>query len=205
MVLARSTGVLFAFAEARNYSGDGCIPSGSNHSSDEGIRSLALKTSRDRGRTWGGLEIVDWHGINPAAVYDEVADQVVVHYPYTSAAASSPAGHPNYGGVHTKQVLCKPTGECGTPSSLEKDLVWRGGMPLGTPAGPIWVGAGPGLGVQLTSGPHAARLLFSGHAGQADITWFSDDHAKTWQLASTIFGNNSKDPDPLPCRPNLYP
>ena len=103
--------MLFAFAEARNYSGDGCIPAGSNHSSDEGIRSLALKTSHDRGRTWGGLEIVDWNGINPAAVYDEVADQVVVHYPYTSASASK--GTPTMVASTPSSFCANPPGSAG--------------------------------------------------------------------------------------------
>ena len=85
VVLAPSSGRLFAFAEARNYSGDGCYPHSpaglaclAHHDAspgtpppplcEEGPRSLALKTSTDGGQTWGSATIVDWNGINPAVV-----------------------------------------------------------------------------------------------------------------------------------------
>lgn len=54
------------------------------------------------------------------------------------------------------------------------------------------VGAGPGLGVQLTSGPHAGRLIFAGHAGQIDVVWYSDDFAKSWRVSSSTYGSNNK-------------
>ena len=87
-MLAPSTGLLFAFAEARNYSGDDCYPHTSyggdsglaclhNSSSpgcrwhQNGPRSLALKTSRTGGASWSSMRIVDWNGINPAAVCEQ--------------------------------------------------------------------------------------------------------------------------------------
>eukprot|EP00729_Bicosta_minor_P012644 gene12644-4647_t len=82
VALAKSTGVLFAFAEARNYSGDGCIIAGMPQQ-NEGPRSLGLKISNDGGVTWSAGRIVDWNGINPAIVYDEVADKMVAMYPCT--------------------------------------------------------------------------------------------------------------------------
>ena len=75
VVLAPSTGRLFAFAEARNYSGDGCYPHTPQglkclaaHTNapgappppgcEEGPRSLALKTSVDGGVSWSPARIV---------------------------------------------------------------------------------------------------------------------------------------------------
>jgi hypothetical protein len=58
VVMAKSTGRLFAFAEARNYSGDGCEPDGLKPNAshpNEGPRSLALKTSTNDGRSWSEL------------------------------------------------------------------------------------------------------------------------------------------------------
>jgi len=201
VVLAPPTGLLFAFAEARNGSGgDGCIPhtpaglacltnaSTMHHCNmNPGPRSLALKTSSDAGKTWGNLRIVDWNGLNPAVVYDAKSERVIVHYP---AAYESPMPHPQIGGSHLKQMICTPAGVCGEPRSLDRDLAWHGGAPLGPP-GPFGVSAGPGLGVQLTSGPHAGRLLFSGHAGQVDVTWYSDNSGRNWTLSRGMFGSNN--------------
>ena len=202
VVLAPPTGLLFAFAEARNGSGgDGCIPhtpaglaclkntSALHHCNmNPGPRSLALKTSSDSGNTWGNLRIVDYNGLNPAVLYDAKSERVIVHYP---AAYELPMPHPKIGGTHLKQMICTPAGVCGAPTSLEHDLSWKGGAPLGPP-GPFVIGAGPGLGVQLTMGPHAGRLLFSGHAGQVDVTWYSDNSGKSWTLSQSLFGNNNK-------------
>ena len=40
---------------------------------------------------------------------------------------------------------------------------------------------GPGLGLQLTHGAHAGRLLWIGHHGgyEYDVVWFSDDGGET--------------------------
>lgn len=61
VVLATSTGRLFAFAEARNYSGDGCEPAGLKPNAshpNEGPRSLALKTSTDSGLSVSNFALV---------------------------------------------------------------------------------------------------------------------------------------------------
>ena len=189
VVMAASSGRLFAFAEARNYSGDGCEPDGlkSNMSHpNEGPRSLALKTSTDSGHSWHGLRVVDWNGINPAAVYDLKTDKVIVHYP----AAYYGTGKPAIGGGFTKQIICSSDGVCGAPTPTS--LYWPGCSPTPDPHCRMHISAGPGLGVQLASGPHAGRLLFSGHAGQVDVTWFSDDSAVTWTVANSTFGSNNK-------------
>jgi hypothetical protein len=190
VVMAKSTGRLFAFAEARNYSGDGCEPDGLKPNAshpNEGPRSLALKTSTNDGRSWSELRIVDWNGINPAAVYDERTDQVVVHYP--AAYWGGGTGHPVIGGDYTKQLLCSADGSCGAPTSTA--LYWPGCAPTPDPHCRMHIGAGPGLGTQLTVGPHAGRLLFAGHAGQVDVVWYSDDGAKSWTVARSTFGSNN--------------
>jgi hypothetical protein len=185
LVLAESSGVLFAFAEARNYSGDNCYPKTADglacyhHSASpscHGPRSLALKTSRNGGATWSAMSIVDWNGCNPASVYDSRSGKVIVHYP-SCVHAEYPSGHPIIGGSATKQLICDGvTGQCGTP------------IPLRTQHGPISVSAGPGLGVQLATG----RLVFAGHAGQMILTWWSDDSAASWTLSNRTFGSNNK-------------
>jgi sialidase-1 len=180
VVLARSSGRLFAFAEARNYSGDGCSIGGVPPS--QGARSLGLKTSTDGGTSWSSARIVDWNGLNPSAVYDAVADIVLVHYPCSGFY------HP-CGEFATSQLKCTPDGLCEGASPLGEFLHSDGSPPLYS-KGPLGISAGPGLGTQLgEGGPHAGRLVFSGHHGQADVTWFSDDHGATWKMSATVFGN----------------
>eukprot|EP01048_Picozoa_sp_COSAG05_P013660 COSAG05_NODE_1474_length_4783_cov_4.459863_6_plen_193_part_00 len=130
VVTALSTGRMFAFAEARNYSGDGCEPAGLKPNAshpNEGPRSLAMKTSVDGGASWSAIRIVDWNGINPAVVYDERTDKVVVHYP----AAYYSTGKPAVGGTWTKQLLCSSDGSCGVPT--ETALYWPGCSPTPDP------------------------------------------------------------------------
>eukprot|EP01047_Picozoa_sp_COSAG01_P018073 COSAG01_NODE_971_length_12373_cov_114.625957_5_plen_820_part_00 len=190
VVMAESTGRLFAFAEARNYSGDGCEPDGLKPNAshpNEGPRSLALKTSTDSGRSWSGLRIVDWNGINPAAVYDKYDDKIVVHYPH--AYWQEGAGHPNVGGTYTKQLICSSDGLCGAPTPTM--LYWPGCSPTPDQHCRMHISAGPGLGAQIEKGPHAGRLVFAGHAGQVDVVWYSDD-AKTWRVSNSTYGSNNK-------------
>ena len=184
VVLAEKSGVLFAFAEARNYSGDGCVIAGEPQVVS-GPRSIGMKTSPDGGQTWAAPRIVDWDGINPAVVYDAAADLVVVHYPCQ--------GHYNgcgkAGEFATSQITCAGDGSsCSAREPLGAFLFSDGAPPLYS-KGPLGISAGPGLGTQISDGPLAGRLLFAGHHGQADVTWYSDDHAKTWTLSKTIFGN----------------
>lgn len=204
VVLATSTSTLFAFAEARNYSGDDCYPDNAPghecfHNSSApsciGPRSLALKTSKDSGATWSSVTIVDWNGANPAAVYDALADQIVVHY-VTPGQKGQRGHYPSVGGNNSKQLLCSSAGACNTPTSLDPWLVWRGAFyPLGQKANtPIHVAPGPGLGVQLARSPHTGRLVFSGHSGQVILVWYSDDHARSWTLSNATFGSNDRSP-----------
>ena len=74
-----NTGVaLLAFAEARNWTGDGCIPPNFPNMPD-GHRDLVMKVSRDRGRTWGPQQLMYEGGLNSAAVFDAVRQRAIVH------------------------------------------------------------------------------------------------------------------------------
>lgn len=88
-------------------------------------------------------------------------------------------------------LICEPDGDCSGPSqSLGADLSWGGGAPLYID-GPLNIAAGPGLGTQINpdAPKYGGRLLFSGHIGQVDVTWYSDNHGLNWTLSSTMFGN----------------
>ena len=210
---------------SRHFSGDGCIPAGSNHSADDGVRSLARKTSRDGGLSLGALVIVDWNGIQPGRGVRRRDRPGRGALPVHLGGVWTPHRRRGSCTVHTKQLLCQPrhrssrawcggaacrsespparsrSGQVisrlstadGRPSVLaliagcqpahRAASVWSGGHAtpavrrptlsprLRQPRSAFASNCGstdPGLGVQLTSGPHRCRLLFSGHAGQVN-------------------------------------
>jgi hypothetical protein len=74
-----NTGVaLLAVAEARNWTGDGCMPPGWP-SMPDGPRDLVMKVSIDGGRSWGVQRMLYRGGLNSAAVYDAVRGRAIIH------------------------------------------------------------------------------------------------------------------------------
>eukprot|EP01052_Picozoa_sp_SAG31_P052404 SAG31_NODE_12923_length_906_cov_1.197026_1_plen_204_part_10 len=84
-VVATSTS-LYAFAECREWRGDGCDPMGSSSSSSMvsvggesplGARThIAMKSSSDGGEHWSDINILT-EGCQPTAVYDGVRDTLL--------------------------------------------------------------------------------------------------------------------------------
>ena len=173
---------LMAFAEARTWAGDGCLPVAAPPTPYRNF-SLVMKVSADGGRTWSSNTIVDG-GLNPAAVYDASSGYVIVHY--ASACNSVTAGAV---GMCTYQQLCEyQHNSChskidlapalGEPAMNSTDCALRGRCNGASP--------GPGNGIQLVDGPKSGRLLFAGHLGFTDVVWYSDDHAQSWTRSKTV-------------------
>ena len=95
---------------------------------------------------------MDWNGINPAVVYDAVADKIVAMYPCTVRyPPTNPAYTPQCATFATTMLLCAPDGSgCSPSQSLEHDLTWGGGPPLYI-NGALNIAAGPGLGTQIAA------------------------------------------------------
>ena len=88
-VVATAT-TLYAFAECREWRGDGCDPmsggiSGGNHSADVGTTGnkaqsarthIAMKSSSDGGEHWSAIHILT-EGCQPTAVYDAPRDTLL--------------------------------------------------------------------------------------------------------------------------------
>lgn len=72
--------------------------------------------------------------------------------------------------------------------SDDEGLTWEGPVNLNDAVKEDWMvflGAGPGTGIQLTEGPHAGRLVFpvyftNENNRQASAAIYSDDHGVTW-------------------------
>ncbi|OZQ64508.1 hypothetical protein CA600_16610 [Paenibacillus sp. VTT E-133280] len=72
--------------------------------------------------------------------------------------------------------------------SDDEGATWEGPVTLNPSVKEEWMvflGAGPGTGIQLAKGPHAGRLVFpvyftNENNRQASATIYSDDHGETW-------------------------
>jgi hypothetical protein len=79
-VVATSTN-LYAFAECREWRGDGCDPMGTSSSVDNPVLAdarthIAMKSSSDGGEHWSALTILT-EGCQPTAVYDAARDTLL--------------------------------------------------------------------------------------------------------------------------------
>ncbi|EGD83596.1 hypothetical protein PTSG_04204 [Salpingoeca rosetta] len=159
-------GSLLAFAECRNWTGDGCEPTGVH--AENSNRDICMKRSRDSGHTWSPLKVILRNAAQPTAVFDTVHNQTVLNYIQLQPASNL-------------QVVSFDNGNTwSTPLHLDAFL---GG------AAPSDVGPGVGLQLKSNVSGHAGRLLFIGHHGayQFDSVWFSDDGGHMYSLAQTNF------------------
>jgi sialidase-1 len=170
-----SGGWLLAFAEARQWAGDGCVPATATVTPD-GPRALVMKASATGGASWGALQLLDAGGLNPAAVWDSVRQVALVHYAAECVGRRA---------MCTFEQRCRlQSGDGRRPAgaawrcSSKRDL----GAALGNYSG---VSPGPGNAVQLIDPPHAGRLVFSGHFGFSVVSWWSDDSV-AWQRSPTV-------------------
>lgn len=153
-IIQTNKGTLLAFAEGRHTScGDGTP------------KSLAYSRSTDNGKTWSpSIYLVG--GANdkigqPMPVFDRVTNTVIVQF--VNATGS---------GIGTQSLQIE-SGDDGISWSNPKDISTFLGQYKGAMNG-------PGNAIQLKSG----RLFFGGHMGayQKDVTWWSDDHGKTYTV-----------------------
>ena len=169
---------LLAFAEARTWTGDGCVPADATPTPYRNF-SIVMKASTHHGESWGPNTIVAVGGLNPAAVFDTRTQTTVLHFASDCASVT-----PGAKGMCTFQMLCTAAGGCrdkqlGGAATSADDCVLRGNC--------NGVSPGPGNGAQLVDGPHAGRLVFAGHLGMTDLVWYSDDDAATWKMSSAKF------------------
>jgi sialidase-1 len=168
-LLVTAKGSVLAFCEGRK-TGAG----------DHGDLDLLMKRSTDGGRTWSAHSIVHEEGGeakitigNPCPVVDRNTGTIWLPF-------------------------CRDNKEVFVTSSTDDGLTWS--TPRNLSASTVkpgwdWVATGPGIGIQLTRGPHRGRLIIpSDHKrnlASQEAEWnshmmFSDDGGATWQISAPI-------------------
>jgi sialidase-1 len=182
-VIRAQNGALLAFCEGRKSAGG-----------DSGNIDLVLKRSTDGGRTWGPQQVI-WDDAdntcgNPCPVLDASTGTLWLLLTH------------NLGADHEKQIAArtaKGTRTVWLAHSTDHGVTWTKPVEItSTTKDPSWTwyATGPGVGIQIKSGPHASRLVIPCDHNYDDPTLkkhvsgshaiYSDDHGKTWQLGGTI-------------------
>ena len=154
-------GTVLAFAEARR-----------NNGADDDDIDLVLKRSLDGGLTWQPMQVLfqdGTHSVNqPTPIVDGVRETVVL-------------------------VFCRDNKQVFVTESSDDGILWAPPVEItSSVVDPQWafVGAGPGHGIQLTSGRllvpswgdvSPGPLIGRQEVGQFSYTAFSDDHGATWR------------------------
>jgi sialidase-1 len=183
-VVRAPDGDLLAFAEARR-------PFEDKFCHDDGSIDLVLRRSSDEGKTWGPLETVlagDPWGRDLGATRGNPVPIVLTEGPHQgrivllstwnvegSRAERRPFVQYSDDGGHTWSQATDLT------EQLKPDFPTEG-----------WYATGPQHGIQITSGPHAGRLVAGVNflnSTESDLSQggiaYSDDGGASWQLGAT--------------------
>lgn len=167
-LLSTPRGTLLAFCEGRKHS-----------SADDGDIDLVVKRSADNGNSWSTMQTVHEEGGqepitigNPCSVVDRTNDTVWL-------------------------VYCRNNDRVLVTSSKDDGATWSSPREITASVKPrewTWYATGPGVGIQLETGPHYGRLVIPCDHRQAidgrpvmfSHVIFSDDHGQTWNLGGSV-------------------
>ena len=181
-VVVTKTGVLLAFADGRAVA------------TDQAHNKFILKRSRDGGLTWGALQIIADDGANslnnPTAVVDQPSGRVWLMYQRIPGhlAERSKETATGYEGTNVYRSFLTRSDDEGATWSQPREVT----RSTKRPTGATTIASGPGIGIQLTRGPHMGRILFPFNGGPFYL-WnnyavFSDDHGASWQCGENVPG-----------------
>ena len=187
-VVVTKQGVVLAFAEGRAAN------------SDQAGNDIILKRSLDQGRTWSPLELVADDGKNslnnPTAVVERESGRVFLMYQRIPAHLKerSPNVETGYEGTNVYRNFLTWSDDDGVIWAKPSDIT----STTKRPTRATTIASGPGIGIQLTRGPHQGRLIIpfnEGPYGQwNDYAVFSDDRGRTWQCGQNVPGAFVADP-----------
>jgi sialidase-1 len=182
-VVVAKNGTVLAFAEGR-----------SAPHADQAANKIVLKRSADGGRTWGALAVIAADGANslnnPTSVVESDNGRVWLMYQRIPAQLkeSSRQTETGYEGTNIYRNFLIWSDDNGATWSQPLDVT----RSTKRPTGATTVCSGPGIGIQLTRGPHRGRIIFPFNEGPFwqwnDYAVFSDDHGATWRYGENVPG-----------------
>jgi len=181
-VVVTKLGVVLAFAEGRAAN------------TDQAANDIILKRSRDGGRTWRPLQLIADDGANslnnPTAVVEQESGRVFLMYQRIPAHLKERARNVDtgYEGTNVYRNFITWSDDDGATWAKPADIT----RTTKRPTRATTIASGPGIGIQLTRGPHQGRLLIpfnEGPYGQwNNFAVFSDDRGKTWTWGQDVPG-----------------
>jgi len=168
-VIRTKEDTLLAFCEGRK-----------NNRRDHGDIDLVMKRSEDNGETWGPLEVVYEEGGtdevtigNPCPVVDERTGTIILPF-------------------------CRDNDDVFVTKSTDDGVTWSDPVEITDSVKRDdwgWYATGPGVGIQLSRGEHAGRLVIpcDHREDTEDDSWmkkshcfYSDDGGETWELGESV-------------------
>lgn len=187
-VVVATNGTVLAFAEGRNAT-----------DTDQAANNIILKRSTDGGRTWRAMQIIANDGDNslnnPTALVEQDTGRVWLMYQRIPAHLKETSRQiaTGYEGTSIYRNFLMWSDDNGETWSRPRDVT----RSTKHPAGATTVASGPGIGIELTRGPHRGRLIFPFNEGPFwqwnNYAVFSDDLGATWYCGENAPGAMIRD------------
>lgn len=181
-VAVSKKGTLLAFAEGRA------------RPADQASNDIVLKRSTDAGKTWSPLKIIAADGDNslnnPTVVVEQQRGRVFLMFQRIPAHLKENSNNidTGYDGANVYRNLLLWSDDDGVTWSIPADVT----RSTKRPTRATTIASGPGIGIQLTRGPHRGRLIFPFNEGPYwqwnNFAVFSDDRGATWRYGENVPG-----------------
>lgn len=170
-------GSLLAFAEARATLRD--------HAEND----IVMKRSTDGGQTWAALQVIHEDGSNslgnPTAVLVRGNGRVLLMYQRYAKGFDEHKAEPGLEGPHICRTLIQHSDDDGVTWSKPEEVTAEVKRPTEVTS----TATGPGIGIQLSRGKHAGRVLMPFNQGPYGhwkvYAAISDDGGKSWRYGET--------------------
>ncbi|MBX3734931.1 MAG: exo-alpha-sialidase [Verrucomicrobiae bacterium] len=186
-VLVTRDGTVLAFAEGRQ------------RPQDQAENDIVFKRSTDGGRTWSALQVLHNDGAhslnNPTVVQEREGGRVFLWYQRIPShlRENDPGIATGLSGPDIYRNFLTTSDDDGVTWSAPRDVTATTKRPVRATT----VASGPGIGIQLTRGPHRGRLIIPFNEGPygswQNYAVYSDDAGRSWAYGEDV--PNALQPD----------